>query len=157
MHFFSFHNANLTYPFLYTTTNHSCCVLVPQLGGLGLLLAAGHCLPVHLRPPLLHTAFPRLLQVLQCASPQPFYRSPTTSPSFTTSTNFTAATTRLSVRPAARPHCREEARPVAHSGTIVTFNVSFQIKCFWFGLQPQRYVLRLSPWSHDVSGLFFWF
>ena len=120
MHFFSFHNANMTYPFLYTTTNHSCCVLVPQLGGLGLLLAAGHCLPVHLRPPLLHTAFPRLLQVLQCASPQPFYRSPTTLPSFTTSTNFTAATTRLSVRPAARPHCREEARSLARPGLLPT-------------------------------------
>ena len=50
-----------------------------------------------------------------------------------------------------------QARPVAHSGTIVMFNVSFQVKCFWFGLQPQRSVLRLSPWSHDVSGLFFWF
>ena len=121
MHFFfSFHNTKMTYPFLYTTTNHSCCVLVPQLGGFGLLLAAGHCLPVHLRAPLLHSGFPCLLQVLQCGRPQPFYRSPTTSSSFTTSTNFTAATTRLSVRPAARPHYREEARILARPGLLPT-------------------------------------
>ena len=30
-----------------------------------------------------------------------------------------------------------------------------QIKCFWFGLQLQRSLLRLTPWSHDIGGLFF--
>ena len=48
-----------------------------------------------------------------------------------------------------------QARPVAQSGIIVMLNVSFQIKCFWFGLQLQRSLLRLTPWSHDIGGLFF--
>ena len=44
-------------------------------------------------------------------------RSPTTSPSCTTPTNFAAATTRLSVRPAARPQCRRYAGCLARSAS----------------------------------------
>ena len=41
------HNAKMTYTFVYITTNHSCCNILTQVGGLGLLLASGHWISVH--------------------------------------------------------------------------------------------------------------
>ena len=80
------------------------------MGGLVFLLAAGHYLPVHPRPPPLTAAFHHLLQVLQCAGPQSHLQEPHQLTLLHHLGNFAAATTRLLVCPAARSQCREETR-----------------------------------------------
>ena len=61
-----------TYTLVYITTNHSNCPLLLQIDRSGLLLAAGHCLPVS-SP---RHCFPSLPPGLQYVSTQPHLQEP---------------------------------------------------------------------------------